>query len=189
MIGREAPEVGEGALEPAGEASGTMAMALPTGRPWRQYFQFATVGVLNAVVDLGILNLLLWLWPTTDPLGLTIENSLAVALAISNSYLWNSHWTFRREADGSWRQITLFLAQSLINIGINDAALLLTAGQVRHLHLGPAWVTVNLSKGVAMAFASSASFLIMRLFVFRKAAPGKAVPGKAAPGEAGSTRP
>lgn len=141
--------------------------------PWRQYLQFATVGLFNAVVDLGILNLLLWIWPTTNAIGLTIENSLAVALAITNSYLWNSRWTFRRESDGSLRQIGLFVAQSLLNIGINDAALLLTAGQVRQLHLGPAWVGVNLSKGVAMAFASSTSFVIMRLFVFQRAPRGR----------------
>lgn len=135
--------------------------------PWRQYAQFAAVGLLNAAVDLGILNLLLWVWPTTDPVGLTVENSLAVALAITNSYLWNSRWTFRPQADGSLRQMTLFVAQSLLNIAINDLALILTAGQVRQLHLGPAWVSVNLSKGAAMAFASSTSFIIMRLVVFR----------------------
>jgi len=135
--------------------------------PWRQYGEFLSVGLLNAAVDLGVLNLLLWLWPTTNSLGLTLENSLAVALAITNSYLWNSRWTFRRQADGSVRQIVLFVAQSVLNIGINDLALILTAGQVRQLHLGPAWVSLNLSKGVAMAFASSTSFLIMRRFVFR----------------------
>jgi putative flippase GtrA len=146
----------------AGAGAGTH---LPS--PLRQYLQFAAVGLFNAAVDLGVLNLLFWLWPTTNPTGLTVENSLAVALAIANSYLWNSQWTFRPQSDGSLRQIVLFVAQSLLNIGINDLALVLTAGQVRELHLGPAWVTVNLSKGAAMAFASSTSFFIMRLVVFR----------------------
>jgi len=160
----------------AGEptAAETPPVARRRSAPWGQYLQFATVGLFNAVVDLGILNLLLWLWPTTNSTGLTIENSLAVALAIANSYLWNSHWTFRRESDGSLRQGVLFVAQSLLNIFINDAALLLAAGQVRQLHLGPAWVKVNLSKGVAMAFASSTSFFIMRLFVFRPGRRGAA---------------
>jgi len=150
-----------------GRGQGRTSYGAPSP-PWRQYLKFATIGLLNAVVDLGILNLLLLTWPTANPLGLTVENSLAVALAIANSYLWNSRWTFRLEADGSLRQIGLFVAQSLLNIGINDAALLLTAGQVRQWHLGPAWVSVNLSKGVAMAFASSTSFFLMRLFVFRR---------------------
>jgi putative flippase GtrA len=153
----------------------------PVGAAWvaallgvlGQYLRFAAVGLLNAAVDLAVLNLLLLLWPTSDPLGLTVENSLAVALAIANSYVWNTRWTFRREADGSLRQLGLFVAQSLLNIAINDAALVLTAGQVRRLHLGPAWVGVNLSKGAAMAFASSTSFLIMRLVVFRPTRRGR----------------
>lgn len=162
---------------PKPSAAGASAAEAPrTGRArpvgaWGQYAEFATVGIFNAIVDLGVLNLLLWLFPTKDPLGLTIENSLAVALAILNSYLWNSRWTFRKQADGSTRQILLFVAQSLINIAINDVALILTAAPVRHLHLGPAWVSLNLSKGAAMAFASSTSFLIMRLFVFRPTRP------------------
>ena len=148
----------------------------PTAAPvrrvlaWRQYGQFATVGFVNAAVDLGILNILMAVFPTTSRLGLTVENSLAVALAILNSYLWNTRWTFRRQADGSARQLTLFVAQSVLNIGINDLVLILTAGQVHALHIGPHWVKVNLAKGVAMAFASSMSFFVMRLVVFRPGA-------------------
>jgi putative flippase GtrA len=164
--GREVA-AGRPAAPAEAEAAPPPARRRRTPGVWGQYMEFATVGIFNAVVDLGVLNLLLWLWPTTSRVGLTIENSLAVALAITNSYLWNTRWTFRRQADGSMRQLVLFVAQSLLNIGINDVALLATAGRVRQLHLGPAWVSVNLSKGVAMAFASSTSFLIMRLFVFR----------------------
>lgn len=134
---------------------------------WGQYGQFLTVGFLNAAVDLGVLNLLYWLFPTNDPSYLTVENSLAVALAILNSYLWNTRWTFREQADGSARQLVLFLAQSLLNIAINDIALIATAGQLHQIHIEPRWLKLNLSKGAAMAFASSSSFLIMRLVVFR----------------------
>ncbi len=140
---------------------------------WRQYGQFATVGFVNAAVDLAILNILLAVFPTTSRIGLTVETSLAVALAILNSYLWNTRWTFRRQADGSTRQLTLFIAQSLLNIGINDLVLILTASQVHALQIAPHWVKVNLAKGVAMAFASSMSFFVMRLVVFRPGIGGR----------------
>ena len=112
--------------------------------------------------------MLYWLFPTNDPSYLTMENSLAVALAILNSYLWNTRWTFREQADGSARQLLLFLGQSLLNIAINDIALIATAGQLHQIHIEPRWLKLNLSKGAAMAFASSSSFLIMRLIVFRR---------------------
>ena len=137
---------------------------------WKQYGEFLTVGFLNAAVDLGVLNLLLWLFPSSkdSPTELTVVNSLAVALAILNSYLWNTRWTFRQQADGSTRQRVLFLGQSLLNIAINDVALVATKGQLHQLHIEPHWLKLNLSKGAAMAFASSSSFFIMRLVVFRR---------------------
>ncbi len=133
----------------------------------RKYAQFAVVGLGNAVVDIGVLNVLLLLLPTRSAIGLAAENSLAVALAIANSYYWNTRWTFRQEADRSLRQRVLFLIQSLLNIGLNDAVLLLAAAAASRIDLGPAWLSVNLSKGVAMFAASSMSFGAMRLFVFR----------------------
>jgi putative flippase GtrA len=151
-----------------------------------QWLQFATVGISNAVVDLGVLNIMLALWPPgRNQFLLTFENSLAVALAIANSYLWNTRWTFAAQADGSLRQAGLFIAQSLLNIGINDAALLVTNGLFLQVHLGPSWVSVNLSKGVAMIFASGTSFFIMRGYVF---AVGR-LPGGRAPAEAAAAVP
>lgn len=144
--------------------------------PWWQWLHFATVGVLNAVVDVAVLNLLLAVWPPgRDSFLLTFENSLAVALAIVNSYIWNTRWTFAAQADGSLRQAVLFVAQSLLNIAINDGALLLMNGFLGRIHLQPAWISVNLSKGVAMAFASSTSFVVMRGYVFaaRHVGPGR----------------
>ena len=45
------------------------------------------MGVGNAIVDFGTLNLLLWLWPTGDPGLLALYNTLALVLANTNSYL------------------------------------------------------------------------------------------------------
>ena len=151
-----------------GRAGRLAAIGRAGKNAWKQYGEFLTVGFLNAAVDLGVLNLLQWLFPTDNQSYLAVENSLAVSLAILNSYLWNTRWTFREQADGSARQLVLFLAQSLLNIAINDLALIATAGQLHQIHIEPRWLKLNLSKGAAMAFASSSSFLIMRLVVFRR---------------------
>src|SRR3712207_4290311 len=49
----------------------------------------------NALVDLGMLNLLLWLWPTGDSGMLALYNTVALLSANANSYFWNTMWTFR----------------------------------------------------------------------------------------------
>ena len=48
--------------------------------------EFSVVGVGNAVVDLGILNMLLWLWPTGDSGMLALYNTVALLFANANSY-------------------------------------------------------------------------------------------------------
>lgn len=133
-----------------------------------QYVRFAVVGVTNAVVDLGVFNVLVAIWPTTNKLGLIAENSTAVVLAILNSYVWNTRWTFRQHADGSKRQAALFGLQSLVNIAINDVVLIKMTNYIWNVRGWPIWLTENLAKGVAIILASSASFLVLRLVVFQQ---------------------
>jgi putative flippase GtrA len=131
-----------------------------------QYVQFSLVGLSNAVVDLGVLNLLLFMHPTNNPTILTVDNSVAVALAIINSYLWNTRWTFRTEADGSNRQRMLFIAQALVNIAVNDLVLLGMTSILRPSQ--GIWYLVgsNVAKLVAMVLASTISFVLLRTAVF-----------------------
>src|SRR5215217_4033378 len=69
-----------------------------TGEPLPEtgvkYAQFSLVGISNAMVDLGVLNLLLLIYPTRSPEILVLYNLVALALTNANSYLWNTLWTF-----------------------------------------------------------------------------------------------
>jgi putative flippase GtrA len=80
-----------------------------------KYAQFSLVGVSNALVDLGVLNLLLLLAPTRDPELLVGFNIVALVLTNANSYLWNTLWTFRRQARHNAKQVSMFGAQALLN--------------------------------------------------------------------------
>ena len=129
-----------------------------------QFLQFAVVGASNAVVDLGVLNLLL---------ALLLDNSIAVALAILNSYLWNTRWTFRTDVTHQQRQRALFVAQALLNIAINNVVLLAVAGILPPAPTVSSLVLNNVAKLAAMFAASSTSFLLLRLVVFRPIAPAR----------------
>lgn len=132
------------------------------------YAEFSVVGVANAVVDLGTLNLLLWLWPTSAPAWLALYNTLALILANTNSYFWNSVWTFRKQsqrADPGQKTVG-FGAQALLNVGVNNvlfwAAIELSAATTL-----PVVVGQNIAKVVSMVGASALSFLVLRYIVFR----------------------
>jgi putative flippase GtrA len=81
-----------------------------------KYAQFSLIGWSNALVDLGVLNLLLLVWPTRSPEILVVFNVAALVLTNANSYLWNTLWTFRRQARHDARQVGSFTAQGVVNV-------------------------------------------------------------------------
>ena len=138
-------------------------------RIW-QFVQFISVGLGNAFIDLGVFNGLYFLDPTRDVNQLVVYNTMAVMAAILNSYIWNSRWTFRKtvkhRGKQALRQRTLFVIQSLVNIGVNDAILWIIAPWIVETHAIPHVMANNIAKVVAMFLASISSFLMMKIFVF-----------------------
>lgn len=164
----------QGASErPPAEAPGVPGDSVPSQRRpvIAQYLQFALVGVSNAVVDLGVLNLLLALHPTRAVPLLLLDNTLAVALAILNSYLWNTRWTFRGGVTHQTMQRVLFVAQALLNIVINNVVLIAVTGVLPPSLSLSTLVLNNVAKIAAMFAASTTSFLLLRLVVFRPVTP------------------
>ncbi|MCA1739786.1 MAG: GtrA family protein [Actinobacteria bacterium] len=126
------------------------------------------MGLGNAVVDFGTLNLLLWLWPTGDPVLLALYNTLALVLANANSYFWNTLWTFRRQsrhADPRQKRVG-FGAQALLNVGVNNGLFWVVTGLLAGTSL-PVVVGQNIAKFVSTLGASAFSFLALRYVVFR----------------------
>jgi putative flippase GtrA len=132
-----------------------------------KYAQFSLVGASNMLVDVGTFNLLLLLWSAHTPELLVAYNVAALLLANANSYLWNTLWTFRDEARHDAKQVGMFTAQGLLNVGVGNALLWLVAhGLQAHTDLSPL-LSGNVAKAVSMVVASTLSFLFLRLYVFR----------------------
>lgn len=129
----------------------------------RQLIAFSTVGLLNALIDVLVFNILLLAAPTNSPWVLTAYNTVAVCAALANSYALNSRWTFRqaraRKRDARWRQRVGFVAQAGVNIAVNDLVLSLLAST-------SSWTEANVAKITAMVCASFVSFVLLRTVVF-----------------------
>ncbi len=134
-----------------------------------RFSKFTVVGLSNAVVDLGILNLFLWLASTRDPSMLALYNGVALVLANVNSYFWNTRWTFRGRAKRhDRRQRVLFTLQALFNICVSNGLFFLLVRPVLVYTEVPAYLAGNVAKLVSIAVASTLSFFLMRYLVFSR---------------------
>lgn len=133
-----------------------------------RFSKFSMVGLLNAIVDIGVLNLFLWLQPTREPGLLLLYNGVALVLANANSYVWNTMWTFRGRSEHGLRQTTLFVLQAVLNIAVSSGIFwalihsLLTDTDI------PAYLVGNVAKIISVLVASTMSFFLMRYLVFSR---------------------
>ena len=133
-----------------------------------RFSKFSTVGLSNAAVDIGVLNLFLWLQPTREVYVLVIFNGIALVLANANSYVWNTLWTFRGRAEHDLRQGVLFALQALVNIGVSNT---LFWALVHPLIVNteiPTYLVGNVAKLASILVASTISFFILRYVVFSR---------------------
>lgn len=131
-----------------------------------RFSKFSMVGATNALVDIGTLNLLLWLEPTRDAWMLAIYNAIALVLANINSYFGNTLWTFRGRADHGRRQTTLFFVQAIINISVSNGLFWLLVRELLAYDVVPGWIAGNVAKVISIIVASTISFFLMRYVVF-----------------------
>ncbi|SFP86956.1 GtrA family protein [Salibacterium halotolerans] len=131
-----------------------------------QFMQFSVIGLTNAGVDIGTLNLLLLLFPTDERGLLALFNTIAYSLAVANSYFWNVMITFRNSAEGSRRQRLMFILQGIVSLGVNNIVFL-GANQLLEMAGVPRWLRYNAAKGCAMFLSFTASFFMIKFFVFQ----------------------
>ena len=134
----------------------------------KRFSKFSLVGISNAAIDIGVLNLFLWLAPTREVTLLVIYNGVALILANLNSYAWNTLWTFRSRAEHDMRQIVLFGLQVLVNIGISSGLFWALIRPVIVYTEVPTYLAGNVAKIISVIVASTISFFIMRYVVFSR---------------------
>ena len=134
----------------------------------KRFSKFSIVGLSNAAIDIGVLNLLLWLEPTREVSLLVLYNGVALVLANLNSYLWNTLWTFRGRAAHDVRQIVLFALQVLVNIGISNGLFWALVHPIIVYTDVPTYLAGNVAKIISVLVASTISFFIMRYVVFSR---------------------
>jgi putative flippase GtrA len=134
-----------------------------------RFSKFTVVGLSNAAVDIGTLNLFLWFASTRDPAVLALYNGVALVLANANSYFWNTRWTFRHRAKRrDARQRILFTVQALFNICVSNGLFYVLVHPVLVYTDVPAYLVGNVAKLISVVVASTLSFFVLRFLVFSR---------------------
>ena len=99
-------------------------MTSSTKRSWfsfvQQFLRFGLVGGVNTLVDLLILNVLLWVHPTQRTLLLVVYNSIAYGIGAVNSFVLNKYWTFERRQRTTVTELLRFALTTIVGIMVND---------------------------------------------------------------------
>lgn len=85
--------------------------------------RFAVVGLANTSIDIAVLNILLWIFPTTSMWEIFFFNSLACIVAACNSFFWNKYWTFQYREPITIRLVAKFAGVSLLSLLGNNLIL------------------------------------------------------------------
>ena len=132
---------------------------------FKQIMRFALTGGLNTLVDLLILNGLLWLFPTNSSGMLLAYNSLAYSTGAINSFLLNKYWTFGQKQRTTRAELVRFALVTMCGIAWSSLILWL-ASRALHPFLFNTTVWANVSKLIATGGTALISYLGMRLWVF-----------------------
>ncbi len=84
-----------------------------------QVAEYAAIGVLNTLIDLGVLNALILFSGFAAGFWYILFKSASFITANINSYFWNKYWTFGSKRSIEAKEVGQFFAVSLIGFGIN----------------------------------------------------------------------
>jgi len=81
-----------------------------------RFLKFATVGIVGAVIDFGVLNLLqATVLPPSPNINVTIATTIAFSAAVTSNFIFNRYWTYPDSRSRSLRfQLTQFFVVSAV---------------------------------------------------------------------------
>lgn len=136
--------------------------------PLLQITKFAEVGMMNTVLDFGILNLLLFLTSKNSGFWVLLFNTTSFSLAVVNSYFWSKNWTFEEsQTKNNISQFMQFVLVTLVGLVLNDGmvSVFQWIGTPANISANQ-WL--NMSKVLATFVSLVWNFLGYKLIVFRK---------------------
>lgn len=142
----------------------------------RQFVKFFLVGVMNTLIDLFILNIETTITGIREGSGYAIQKGFSFIVAVTFSYFFNKHWTFRdKSQEEEGKKFSQFLFVSIIGMLVNVSASTLAVTYLKPFAnqlLGWGFLTdqlwVNIAALVGTFFGLIWNFIGYKFWVFKK---------------------
>ncbi len=118
-------------------------------------------------MDLLMLNVLLWRFPTNNVLVLVVYNSVAYSGGAVTSFFLNKYWTFRRKQRTTRREVVRFVIILSLEI-LYSNGLVWLAGKALQPLITNVTLWGNASKLLAVAGSVVLSYTFMRFWTFAR---------------------
>lgn len=131
---------------------------------FRQVIKFVIVGVGNTLVDLSVLNLLIFLTNATSGVPFIFFKTISFLVAVTNSYIWNRRWTFRSDKQVFIKFLLISAVGLLLNVG--SASFLVNIVGPQFGLSAKIWANIGAACGTLVVMTWN--FLGYKFVVFRK---------------------
>ncbi len=116
-------------------------------------------------MDLLMLNVLLWRFPTNNVLVLVVYNSVAYSSGAVTSFFLNKYWTFGHRQKTTRREVVRFLITLFLEV-LYSNGLIWLAGKALQPFITNVTLWGNASKLVAIVAGTIISYTFMRFWTF-----------------------
>ena len=134
--------------------------------PFQQFLRYCLVGGVNTLLDVLVLTILLWCFPTDQVQILVVYNAMAYLSGATSSFFLNKYWTFGHQQRPTRQEVSRFLLSLLLEI-LSSNGLLWLIGTALHPLLANALLWGTAAKLLTVAANTVLSYLIMRCWIFR----------------------
>lgn len=140
-----------------------IAAVVPASDEMVRFGKFAVVGTVGALVDFGVLNVLVLIFGVPKEYA----NLVSVSCAIISNFTWNRLWTFPESRERALHtQFGQFLLVNLIGLAINQFVFV-KADDLIFAALAPHPLDYNLAKAAAVVVVLFWNFFVNRNWTYR----------------------
>lgn len=116
-----------------------MTVLITNKRERERFFRFAVVGVIGAIIDFGIANLLVNVFNAR----LVVAGSISFICAVTSNFIWNRYWVYPdSRSKPIARQLLMFFV-------VNAMGLLIRVPILKYLEPVMEWLAESLGLGWA----------------------------------------
>jgi putative flippase GtrA len=132
-----------------------------------QFIKFLLVGVLNTGIDFGVLNLLMFSTGITSGIYYSVFKAISFTCGVTNSYIWNKRWTFKKGKSLEKKEFSKFFIISLMAFGVNIGVASILVNTIGPVGGISPYVWANISALAAAGFTTLINFFGYKYLVFK----------------------